>query len=172
MATRDKKVKRERRTWSKPRPCQIGVVFCIHPESVQLWGRRHLSKHLQRHTQISKSNQAEEIWGYKSWSKFLFQQSDVGHSVCPLSGCQLIVCIKPLEKMRRHKYQSKSCNSARSIWGPKKQALERRVASASYLLPQEVENVWWLLNCCVSTNQLWDCRCRVNNRTVTVYNKD
>lgn len=37
VATRDHKVKRERRVWRKPRPRHVDVVFRIHPESVQLW---------------------------------------------------------------------------------------------------------------------------------------
>lgn len=38
VSDRHDKVQRERRAGGKPRPRQVGIVFSIHPESVQLWG--------------------------------------------------------------------------------------------------------------------------------------
>lgn len=34
---------------------------------------------------------------YQRWPQLLFEKGDVGHGVRPLSGCELIVGIKPLE---------------------------------------------------------------------------
>lgn len=38
VSDRHDKVQRERRAGGKPRPSQVGVVFCVDPESVQLLG--------------------------------------------------------------------------------------------------------------------------------------
>lgn len=38
VSDRHDEVQRERRAGGKPRPRQVGIVFSVHPESVQLWG--------------------------------------------------------------------------------------------------------------------------------------
>lgn len=70
--------------------------FLHRPRTCAAVGRRHhpvsLRPHVVRETAKGKT--------YQSWLQLLLQQSDVGHRVCSLSGCQLIVCIKPLFKKK------------------------------------------------------------------------
>lgn len=52
LPTWDQEVERERRAGGEPRPGHIDVVFCIHPERVQLWDTKHQPKHLQQRPHV------------------------------------------------------------------------------------------------------------------------